>query len=68
MVNFLLKKLVVLDAIVEIDELLIYKSYRLEKLKGDLKDYYSIRVNNQWRLIFKFIDKKVTDLDLVDYH
>ena len=41
---------------------------RLEKLKGNVKDYYSIRVNNQWRICFKWVNDKAKDVHLIDYH
>ena len=40
---------------------------RLESLKGKLKGYYSIRINDQWRIIFKW-DKEPYDVKIVDYH
>jgi proteic killer suppression protein len=42
--------------------------YRLHPLKGDMKGYWSIRVSANWRLIFRFKDGDVYDLDLIDYH
>ena len=42
-------------------------SNRLEKLKGKLKDYYSIRVNDQWRIIFKWNNGNASDVEIVDY-
>jgi plasmid maintenance system killer protein len=48
--------------------LLVPPSNRLEKLKGDLKDFHSIRVNDQWRVIFKWIDGEPHDVRIVDYH
>lgn len=41
---------------------------RLEKLKGNLKDYHSIRVNDQWRIIFKWDKGNAPDVELLDYH
>ncbi|MDH4058504.1 MAG: type II toxin-antitoxin system RelE/ParE family toxin [Cyclobacteriaceae bacterium] len=41
---------------------------RLEKLKGDLKEYYSIRVNDQWRIIFKWDKGNASDVEILDYH
>lgn len=41
---------------------------RLEKLKGDLKDFYSIRINDQWRIVFVWTDKGAEDVRIVDYH
>ncbi|MGC2135599.1 MAG: type II toxin-antitoxin system RelE/ParE family toxin [Xanthobacteraceae bacterium] len=43
-------------------------SNRLEKLKGDLKDFHSIRVNDQWRAIFKWINGEPHEVRIVDYH
>ena len=40
----------------------------LHPLKGELKEYWSISVSGNWRLIFKFMDGDVYDLDYVDYH
>ena len=41
---------------------------RLERLKGELKGFYSIRVNDQWRLIFRFVGGQAYDVQIVDYH
>lgn len=41
---------------------------RLEALKGDLKGYYSVRINDQWRLIFRWKDGNSFDVKIVDYH
>ena len=43
-------------------------SNRLEKLKGDLKAFHSIRVNHQWRVIFQWIDGHAHAVSIVDYH
>ncbi len=42
--------------------------YRLHMLKGDLKGFWSIRVSGNWRIIFRFTDGDVFDVDLIDYH
>jgi proteic killer suppression protein len=42
--------------------------FRLHKLKGQLKDFYSISVSSNWRIIFKFDGQDVTDVDYLDYH
>lgn len=49
-------------------DLLIPPSIRIEKLKGDLNGFYSIRVNNQWRILFIWNDGHLEDVQLVDYH
>jgi toxin HigB-1 len=43
-------------------------SNRLEKLKGDLKEFYSIRINDQWRVVFRWADGHALDVAIVDYH
>jgi proteic killer suppression protein len=40
----------------------------LESLKGDLEGFYSMRINSQWRLIFRFEDSRAYDVRLLDYH
>jgi proteic killer suppression protein len=40
----------------------------LEKLKGNLKNYWSVRVNKQWRVIFKWENGDAVDVDVLDYH
>ncbi len=50
-----------------IADLQIPPSNRLEKLKGNLKDYYSIRVNEQWRIVFKWDKGNASDVELLDY-
>ncbi|MCY7361081.1 MAG: type II toxin-antitoxin system RelE/ParE family toxin, partial [Ignavibacteria bacterium] len=43
-------------------------SNRLEKLKGNLKDFYSIRINNQWRIVFKWNNGNAELVEIIDYH
>ena len=42
--------------------------YRLHPLKGDLKTFWSIAISGNWRIIFRFDDGDVYDVDLIDYH
>ncbi len=42
--------------------------FELHPLKGGLKGFWSVRVNRNWRIIFRFDDHEATDVDLVDYH
>jgi len=42
--------------------------YRLHPLKGDLAGMWSISVSGNWRVVFRFQDREVVDVDLVDYH
>lgn len=62
------RKLRMLNNSQNIADLLIPPSNRLEKLKGNLKDYHSIRINNQWRIIFKWINGNALEVDIIDYH
>ena len=41
---------------------------RLESLKGNLEGFYSIRVNEQWRIIFQWINGQAVNVELIDYH
>lgn len=50
-----------------LDDLRAFPSYRLEKLKGGLADFWSVRVNDQWRVVFKW-DGGARDVSIVDYH
>jgi toxin HigB-1 len=49
-------------------DLIIPPSNRLEKLKGNLKEYYSIRINDQWRIIFKWNNGNAYEVEIIDYH
>lgn len=60
-------KLAILNAVADINELRVPPGNHLEKLKGDLKDFWSIRVTGQWRLVFKWLGGP-TQVRLVDYH
>lgn len=62
------RKLRMLNNSYNINDLMIPPSNRLEKLKGNLKDYYSIRVNDQWRLIFRWENGNAFNVKLIDYH
>ena len=63
-----LRKLDQLDAATSLEDLKVPRSNKLGKLKGDLKDYWRIKVDNQYAIIFKFKDGDVYDVQLVDYH
>ncbi len=63
-----LRRLRYIDAAERIEDLRVPPSNKLEKKKGDLKDYYAIWVNTQWRIIFKWIDGSAHDVELIDYH
>jgi proteic killer suppression protein len=52
----------------QLDELKVPPGNRLEALKGNLKGYYSIRINSQWRIIFQWDNGKVSQVQIIDYH
>jgi proteic killer suppression protein len=62
------RKLEALNAASRLDDLAIPPSNRLEKLRGNLKEFYSIRINDQWRIIFKWISGDPHEVRIVDYH
>jgi proteic killer suppression protein len=62
------RKLEAVNAASRLEDLTVPPSNRLEKLKGDLKDYYSIRVNDQWRVIFQWFNGEPHQVQIVDYH
>ncbi len=51
-----------------LDNLRVPPGNKLEALKGNYKGYYSIRINNQWRIIFKWQGKDASDVQIIDYH
>jgi toxin HigB-1 len=63
-----LRKLDVLTAAYRLTDLQMPPGNRLEALKGDLIGFFSIRVNDQWRLIFRWDNNNAYDVALVDYH
>jgi proteic killer suppression protein len=62
------RKLRMINNAQDIVDLRIPPSNRLEKLKGDLHEYFSIRINNQWRIIFKWVSNDAYETKIVDYH
>jgi proteic killer suppression protein len=62
------RKLRMLNNSVDIADLRIPPSNRLEKLGGNLKDFYSIRINKQWRIIFKWNNGNASEVEIIDYH
>ena len=62
------RKLRMLNNSQNIADLLIPPSNHLEKLKGNLKEFYSIRINNQWRIIFKWNNGNAEQIEIIDYH
>lgn len=62
------RKLRMLNNSVNLTDLRIPPANRLEKLSGDLKDFYSIRINDQWGIIFQWHDGNATEVEIIDYH
>jgi proteic killer suppression protein len=63
-----LRKLRQLDAAVALDDLRIPPGNRLEKLRGDRAGQYSVRINDQWRICFRWAAPDAHDVEIVDYH
>jgi len=64
----MLRKLVQVDAAEQLDDLRVPPGNRLEALKGDRRGQHSIRVNDQWRVCFRWRDGDAHDVEIVDYH
>lgn len=62
------RKLLQLHAAPDVDSLRIPPGNRLELLKGTRKNQYSIRINDQWRICFRWANDGVEDVEIVDYH
>ena len=62
------RKLEMLEAATELDDLRSPPGNRLEALKGDRKGQYSIRINQQWRICFIWRDNGPHNVEIVDYH
>lgn len=62
------KRMQILDMATSLEDLSHLPSNHFETLKGKRNDQYSIRINQQWRLCFKWIDGEPYDVEVVDYH
>jgi proteic killer suppression protein len=62
------RKLRMLNNAQNLKDLQVPPSNRLEKLKGMLKDFFTIRINNQWRIIFKWANNNAYEVEITDYH
>jgi proteic killer suppression protein len=62
------RKLRMLNNSQNLSDLRIPPSNRLEKLKGEGKDFYSIRINDQWRIIFQWENNHAHEVKITDYH
>lgn len=63
-----LRKLLILDAAEALSDLRVPPGNRLEKLRGDRVSTYSIRINRQWRICFRWTPAGPEDVEIVDYH
>jgi len=62
------RKLLMLDAAYRLEDLRAIRGNRLEKLKGDRRGRFSIRINDQWRICFRWDDHDAYDVEIADYH
>jgi toxin HigB-1 len=62
------RKLRMLNNSQNIADLRILPSNRLEKLAGLVKDFYSIRIKTQWRIVFKWENNQAAEVEIIDYH
>ena len=62
------RKLRMINNAANINDLRIPPANRLEKLKGDLKNYHSIRINEQWRIVFRWRSSDAYEVKIMDYH
>ena len=62
------RKLRMLNNSLNLSDLKVPPANRLEKLSGDLKNFYSIRINDQWRIIFRWSSGNASDVEIIDYH
>ena len=62
------RKLAVLDAAERLDDLRVPPGNRLEKLYGDREGQYSIRINERWRICFRWHEGNAYDVEITDYH
>ncbi len=62
------RKLRMINNSFKINDLRVPPANRLEKLSGKIKDFYSIRINDQWRIIFKWTSGNASEVEIIDYH
>ena len=62
------RKLFMIDNATELVDLRVPPGNRLEALKGDRAGRHSIRINNQWRICFKWVDGQAEEVEIIDYH
>ena len=62
------RKLRMINNSQDINDLRVPPGNRLEKLMGDLKNRYSIRINDQWRIVFLWVGNNSSEIEIIDYH
>ncbi len=62
------RKLDMINAAHLLQDLLVPPGNRLESLKGDLKGFHSIRINDQYRIVFKWLNNNAESVEILDYH
>jgi proteic killer suppression protein len=67
-IGIIQRKLDYINAAVELNDLKVPPGNRLEKLKGNLKEYHSIRINDQFRIIFIWETHGTSKVQVIDYH
>lgn len=63
-----LRKLLILEVAGRVEDLRVPPGNRLEKLHGNRDGQYSIRINDQWRICFRWVEGNAFDVEIVDYH
>ena len=62
------RKLLHIHSAISINDLRVPPGNKLEKLSGNLQSFYSIRINDQWRIIFKWNGTMASQVEIIDYH
>ena len=62
------RKLRMINSSIDINDLRVPPANRLEKLSGNLSEFHSIRINKQWRIIFKWDNGNAHEVEIIDYH
>lgn len=62
------RKLLIIDGAEQLDDLRVPPGNQLEKLSGKLSGKHSIRINDQWRIIFSWKDNNAYEVEIIDYH
>jgi proteic killer suppression protein len=62
------RKLRMLNNAQNINDMRIPPANKLEKLRGNMRGYYSVRINRQWRITYKWINKNAEQVKIEDYH